>query len=47
MGKNKKNYLPGDNITVYGEGAGSVTVYDETDTAYSAPCINAAYIVLE
>ncbi|MBQ8398018.1 MAG: hypothetical protein IJX53_07500 [Clostridia bacterium] len=40
------NLLPGDTVIVYGEGAGNVTVYDEAYNAYTAPCVNAAYIVV-
>ncbi len=39
-----KNYIEGDVITVYGEGAGNVTVYDEFYEPHSAPCINVAYV---
>jgi hypothetical protein len=41
-----KNLAVGDVVTVYGEGAGSVTVYDMDYLAHTAPCINAAYAVL-
>jgi hypothetical protein len=40
------NLLPGDTVIVYGMGAGNLTVYDEAYNAYTAPCINAAYIVM-
>ncbi len=40
-----RNLLPGDTVTVYGEGAGNVTVYDEVYHAYTAPCVNMAYLV--
>lgn len=42
----KLNFLPGDIVAVYGEGAGNVTVYDAAYNAYTAPCVNAAYVVL-
>ena len=42
----EKNYISGDLITVYGEGAGSVTVYDMDYNPHSAPCVNSAFIVL-
>ena len=42
-----RNYIPGDVITVYGEGAGNCSIFDEEYNAYSAPCVNAAYIVVE
>ena len=38
------NYAPGDEITVYGEGAGDKEVYDEFYNIKSAPCVNVAYI---
>ncbi|MBQ8208917.1 MAG: hypothetical protein IJZ89_09325 [Clostridia bacterium] len=38
------NFLRGDRITVYGEGAGNVTVYDINGMGHNASCINAAYI---
>lgn len=40
-----RNYIPGDVITVYGEGVGEITVYGIGWTPVSAPCINVAYIV--
>lgn len=42
----KQNFLSGDVITVYGEGAGNRTVYNMYYTTYTAPCINAAYVVV-
>ncbi len=42
-----RNFLPGDRITVYGEGDGYVFVYDTSLGEIGAPCINAAYIVLD
>lgn len=44
--ENAQNFLPGDKITVYGEAAENATIYDETYTAYTAPCINVAYATL-
>lgn len=41
-----RNYIPGDVITVYGEGAGNCSIFDEEYNAYSAPCVNAAYVVV-
>lgn len=41
-----KNLAIGDVVTVYGEGAGTVTVYDLDYVAHTAPCVNAAYAVL-
>lgn len=37
------NFIPGDEITVYGEGAGNVTLYDMEYNVHSAPCISVAY----
>ena len=40
-----KNLLPGDVITVYGEGAGEKTLFDSlTYYTYTAPCIHVAYL---
>ena len=41
-----KKFIPGDIITVYGEGAGESTIYDDYYFAYTAPCIHAAYVEL-
>lgn len=41
------NLLPGDSFTVWGEGAGVVTVYDADYNAYTAPCLNGAYLTLD
>ena len=40
------NLLPGDTVTFYGEGAGTVTVTDTQYVTHTAPCINAAFAVL-
>ena len=40
-----QNFLPGDVITVYGEGAGNREIVYDYVYVFSAPCINAAYIV--
>lgn len=37
------NYMPGDTLTVYGEGAGNRTVYTTTDDVRKSPCLNMAY----
>ena len=42
-----RNFLPGDRLTVYGEGAKSCTVYDAANHAYTAPCVNMAYASLD
>lgn len=42
-----QNYISGDVITVYGEGAGNATVYDMNYNPKTAPCLNAAYIELQ
>lgn len=41
-----RNYLPGDILTVYGEGAGEITLYTYSDNyqEYTAPSINVAYV---
>ncbi len=40
-----QNLLPGDIITVYGEGVGDQTVFDSlTYYTFTAPCINVAYL---
>ncbi len=42
---NPQNLLPGDRITVYGEGAGEKTIYDAlTYDSFTAPCIHVAYL---
>ena len=41
-----QNFALGDTITVWGEGAGNVEVYNMNYNVYAAPGINAAYIVL-
>lgn len=40
------NLLPGDTVTFYGEGAGAVSVTDTQYITHTAPCINAAFAVL-
>ena len=45
-----KNFIKGDKITVFGEGADPITVYGNSNGEYrdySAPCINAAYIEIQ
>ena len=37
------NYLPGDVLRVYGESAGTATVYTDYATAETYPCLNMAY----
>lgn len=41
-----QNFLPGDRITIYGEGAESCTVYASDYRAHTAPCVNVAYVAL-
>ncbi len=41
--ENPRNFISGDILTVYGEGAGNVTVHDTEYIPHSAPCINMAY----
>jgi len=40
------NFVPGDRITVYGEGDGERTIYDDYYEASTAPTLNAAIITL-
>ena len=40
------NLLPGDTVILYGVGAGNITIHDEVYNAYTAPCVNAAYMVM-
>ena len=42
----RQNFIAGDIIQVYGEGAGNCEVYDMSYTLRSAPCINMAYAML-
>ncbi len=44
--ESRQNFIAGDIITVYGEGAGNCEVYDMNYTLHSAPCINMAYATL-
>ena len=44
--ENRINLLPGDVVTFYGEGAGNMTVTDTQYNTHTAPCINAAFAVL-
>lgn len=39
-----QNFIAGDVITVYGEGAGNVTIYDMEYVSHSAPCVYVAYV---
>ena len=43
---NSQRLLPGDVITVYGESEGEITVYSQSYDAYTAPCINMAYLTI-
>lgn len=42
--KGAQNLLEGDVITVYGEGAGNISVHDLNYELRSGPCINMAYV---
>ncbi len=42
----RSNYIAGDIITVYGEGAGNCEVYDIDYKIHISPCVNAAYIFM-
>lgn len=41
-----QKFIDGDVITLYGEGAGDITIYDLDYVTHEAPCIYAAYVVL-
>ena len=43
----KQRFVPGDILTVYGEGAGEREVLDGEYTPITAPCLNMAYAVIE
>ncbi len=39
----QSNFIPGEKVTFYGEGDGTVTIYDYEYNPITAPCVNAAY----
>ena len=39
------NLIMGDTVTVYGEGAGNVSIYGTDGNLYGAPCLNVAYLI--
>ena len=41
-----QNFISGDTVTVYGEGAGECEVYDANYNYTTAPCLNVAYAVV-
>jgi hypothetical protein len=43
----KQNLIEGDRIVVYGEGAGSCTVFDGEGNEWEAPCLNMAYVTVQ
>ena len=43
----KQNFVPGDVLLVYGNGAGNCTVTDLAYNVHTAPCVNMAYAILE
>ena len=45
--EDRMNLLPGDTVTFWGEGAGNVTVTDTQYNTHTAPCINAAFVLLQ
>lgn len=45
-GDRQQNFIAGDVINVYGEGAGNVSFYDMEGIMHSAPCIHMAYAYL-
>ncbi len=42
-----QNLLPGDVVLIYGQGAGDVSVYDESYAVVDAPCVNMAYFEIK
>lgn len=42
--ENEQRFIPGDVITVYGEGADECEVYDSEYNSVKAPCLNMAYV---
>lgn len=42
-----RNYISGDVIIIYGEGAGEITVYDSDYNTHTAPSVNVAYVEVE
>ena len=45
--ENQQMFIPGDVITVYGEGAGECTVYHDDYEFVTAMCLNMAYVEVE
>ena len=45
--ENEQNFVPGDKITVYGEGAGTGSVYDNNGYLRKSTCVNMAYVTFE
>ncbi len=43
QGSDVQNFIPGDTVTLYGEGAGYITVYDSQYNEYEEPGIYVAY----
>ena len=43
----QSNFTTGDKVTFYGEGDGTVTIYDFNYNDFTAPCVNAAYAELQ
>ena len=45
--ENEQNFIAGDKITVYGEGAGTGNVYDNNGYLRKSTCVNMAYVILQ
>lgn len=39
----RQNFIPGDTITVWGEGAGNVEIYDMNGNYHATPCLHVAF----
>ncbi len=44
--EDKQKFIPGDVITVYGEGAGECEVYDDEYNLFTTACLNMAYVIV-
>jgi hypothetical protein len=45
--ENEQNFIAGDKITVYGEGAGTSSAYDNNGYLRKSTCVNMAYVILQ
>ena len=46
LSKDAQRFITGDIITVYGEGGGEITVFDDNYDIHTEPSINMAYVVI-